>query len=339
MTIVHAAAVLVMNGPRVLAFKRYNEDGLSLPCGKIEPGETPAQAAVREALEETGLEVRIVNATPFSGFDAVGNAFVTTFLAEIVGGKMLSTPTNEGTPVWAGISTVAHGPFWHYNQRMLRHFGHKVPLAGKFHSHITITAASQDEADRAAKLTGGKLTVISLSRLDQAAQKTQTDFMITHHYVTGVHGLEDQNDIVALLKSRGQLLVDSGVRVDRLKLEYDVTHPRNASKDAPAACAAGIYTEIHIKCLVAEDFRKSLLQLATDAGWHPSRNPYATSPDGRLVQFVNRRFYGDVTLSSVDAEVDRVVPSLLVLADIEEIKYETAVFDTNEEHDKWWMAK
>ncbi len=32
------------------------------------------------------------------------------------------------------------------------------------------------------------------------------------------------------------------------------------------------------------------------------------------------------------------MPQLIGLARIEELKYEVAVYDTNEEHDRWWMA-
>lgn len=30
-----------------------------MPCGKVEPGETPAEAALREGKEETGLDLEI----------------------------------------------------------------------------------------------------------------------------------------------------------------------------------------------------------------------------------------------------------------------------------------
>lgn len=322
---IKAAAVLILKDHRVLAFKRFNEEGLSLPCGKIEPGETAEQAAVRETLEETGLVVDVSKDKPFYGFDAVGGAFVTTFKATVVSGD-LSTSA-EGVPLWAGLSTIAHGPYWHYNQRMLRHFGIKTaPLIGKFHSHITITAPSLAEAERGAKLTGGKLTVIDLGRGDLV----QTDYMITHHYVTGVHGLEDENDIVALLRSRGQLLKSVGISVDRLKLEYDLTYPRNSSKNATYAVDVGTYTEIHVKCLVQPEDRDTLLRMSRDLNWHPSRNPYAKSQDGRLVQFVNRRFYKDVpcTLADIDTAVDTLIPAIHEVCEVEEVKYETAVFDT-----------
>jgi len=62
-----AIAVVEHNG-RFLVGMRPPETvlaGLSeFPGGKVEPGELPAQAAVRECLEETGLEVEVGDAFP-----------------------------------------------------------------------------------------------------------------------------------------------------------------------------------------------------------------------------------------------------------------------------------
>ena len=55
-----AVAVIAEQG-WVLLVRRRADDGAPswvLPGGKVEPGEDPGEAAVREALEETGLTVR-----------------------------------------------------------------------------------------------------------------------------------------------------------------------------------------------------------------------------------------------------------------------------------------
>ena len=39
--------------------ERADGSGWCLPCGFVEPNETPAEAIIREAREETGLEVKI----------------------------------------------------------------------------------------------------------------------------------------------------------------------------------------------------------------------------------------------------------------------------------------
>lgn len=57
-----AAAVLVEQDNRVLLVRRVNEPyrGLwSIPAGFVNADEDPAEAAVRECLEETGLEVAL----------------------------------------------------------------------------------------------------------------------------------------------------------------------------------------------------------------------------------------------------------------------------------------
>lgn len=57
-----AAATLIVENGRILLVRRVNEPhrGLwTLPAGFVNGGENPAQAAIRECLEETNLEVKI----------------------------------------------------------------------------------------------------------------------------------------------------------------------------------------------------------------------------------------------------------------------------------------
>lgn len=54
-----SAAVVVMDRDRLLVGRHRNGDAWVIPGGAIDPGETPAEAAIRETLEETGLEIEI----------------------------------------------------------------------------------------------------------------------------------------------------------------------------------------------------------------------------------------------------------------------------------------
>jgi 8-oxo-dGTP diphosphatase len=56
-----AASAAVFRDGRVLIARRVNPPQLwSLPGGKVEPGESLEQAAIREVREETGVEIEIV---------------------------------------------------------------------------------------------------------------------------------------------------------------------------------------------------------------------------------------------------------------------------------------
>ena len=45
----------VPSGHELLVFASLNEPGFEVPKGSVQPGETPAQAAMREVFEESGL--------------------------------------------------------------------------------------------------------------------------------------------------------------------------------------------------------------------------------------------------------------------------------------------
>ena len=57
------AGAVIFDGPRILLVQRGRQPAMgqwSVPGGHVEPGESPAEAAVRETFEETGLRVRVV---------------------------------------------------------------------------------------------------------------------------------------------------------------------------------------------------------------------------------------------------------------------------------------
>lgn len=55
--LIPAVSALVRDAEGRLLVRQRPDGTWSLPAGAIEPGETPAQAVVRETLEETGLQV------------------------------------------------------------------------------------------------------------------------------------------------------------------------------------------------------------------------------------------------------------------------------------------
>jgi 8-oxo-dGTP diphosphatase len=73
-----AAAIIVADGQVLLVRRRIAEGELSwqFPAGEVEPGETPEDAAVREALEETGVSVAAVNRLGQRTHPATGRAMV-----------------------------------------------------------------------------------------------------------------------------------------------------------------------------------------------------------------------------------------------------------------------
>ncbi|MEZ5877406.1 MAG: NUDIX hydrolase [Tepidamorphaceae bacterium] len=88
--VIAAASVCVFRETEVLLVKRAKPPFLwSLPGGRIEPGETPEQAAIRELMEETGVTADIIAAGQILDFTTGGGDryVINNFAARYMSGE------------------------------------------------------------------------------------------------------------------------------------------------------------------------------------------------------------------------------------------------------------
>ncbi len=119
-----AACILICKGNKFLAVaRRGTTDEWGLPGGKIDVGETPAQAASRELEEETGLQVTISDLDPVfistCGPGSDGKTFkVVTYTTSKYSGTLKN---GDAGPVdWVDIDKLTSGPFGNYNKELFQ---------------------------------------------------------------------------------------------------------------------------------------------------------------------------------------------------------------------------
>jgi 8-oxo-dGTP pyrophosphatase MutT (NUDIX family) len=108
-----ACCLIIRRDGKVLAVSRkYDKNAMGLPGGKIDPGETPEQAAQRELKEETGLIATRLNPV-FSRVD--DDCYeTTTFQCDV--DDIDNVHTNEsGRVAWVTWEKLLNGPFGDYN--------------------------------------------------------------------------------------------------------------------------------------------------------------------------------------------------------------------------------
>jgi 8-oxo-dGTP diphosphatase len=112
-TPVVGVGAFVIDGPRVLVIQRGRPPGeglWSVPGGRVEAGETLAQAVAREVREETGLTVEV---GPFvCVIERFGDDFhfvILDYLARVVGGE-LAAGTDARDAKWVTDAELAALP-------------------------------------------------------------------------------------------------------------------------------------------------------------------------------------------------------------------------------------
>ncbi len=127
-----ADAAIFNDQGEILLMERADGSGWCLPCGWVEPNEKPCEAAVREAQEETGLEIEVqqligVFSRPPSAKNGAHAMLAVVHLCKVVGGEL--TLSHEGLALryWA-LDDV---PLWHATHEHYARTAHAVWQTGK----------------------------------------------------------------------------------------------------------------------------------------------------------------------------------------------------------------
>ncbi|MGW2542189.1 NUDIX hydrolase [Kitasatospora sp. NPDC001574] len=103
-----AAAIVIREG-RVLMVRRRVSEGQLLwqfPAGKIEPGESPEQAAVRETAEETGLNVAAIKVLGERVHPETGRWMSYTACEIVSGTTAVGDPRELDALAWVALAEI-----------------------------------------------------------------------------------------------------------------------------------------------------------------------------------------------------------------------------------------
>ncbi len=126
------AAIFDLSG-KILLMKRTDNQKWCLPCGLVEAGESPEQGAIREAKEETGLEVQILELVKvYTRFPSpeygLYTLVSTVYLCEVTGGVLTRSHEDLGLQYW----NIKEVPIWHCEMKQHAKDAHAAWLKRQF---------------------------------------------------------------------------------------------------------------------------------------------------------------------------------------------------------------
>lgn len=101
-----AFAVIFDSDDRVLVSHRRDLDLWNLPGGRVQVDELPDATVVREAREETGLDVEVMRLTGVYGRNDGRADIVFTFECAILGGELVATEEADRHEWWFGVDQL-----------------------------------------------------------------------------------------------------------------------------------------------------------------------------------------------------------------------------------------
>lgn len=119
--------IVAFRGGAVLLITRRDDPfqgRLALPGGYIDPGETPVDAAIREAEEETGLtlaedQMHYIGVYDEPGRDPRGHVSSTAYATVITGDVTVRAGDDAATADWVDIETALQSPMAFDHGRIL----------------------------------------------------------------------------------------------------------------------------------------------------------------------------------------------------------------------------
>jgi ADP-ribose pyrophosphatase YjhB (NUDIX family) len=111
---------------RLLLVERVDDGTWGLPCGYVDPGESPAETAVRETREETGLDIEVVGLVDVyhrpPGHLGPHSLVSVRYLCERLGGDLTTSHETTDVQYWQ----LDEVPVWHKDHERAARDAHRL---------------------------------------------------------------------------------------------------------------------------------------------------------------------------------------------------------------------
>ena len=113
--------IAVINADQILLTRREDFEVWCLPGGAVDPGESLAQAAVRETREETGLEIELTRLVGVYSRPSgrTGGLHLILFAAQLIGGSLAPQPGEVIEMGYFSADALPQPMLWGHHQQAI----------------------------------------------------------------------------------------------------------------------------------------------------------------------------------------------------------------------------